>query len=339
MTTKLNQNVQPRMGVLRDENNPDKWKADAVIHQGMKDLPEIREIFKKHNFKCYFCNFYDPLFIEPHHLNGNHDDLTHKNVVPACTLCHSSHHLFALSQNQSAVFGIFKDDMTQTNLNTLQRIFLVLNYHPDEQIRIKYSRNGLLGRRCFDTPIALHERRAFTDFTDYEFQEMMFKDVSRYKQESARFNERKNHEALNKNSPEIDLNNFFKGNEIDSLDYKVRKENDTDEALQERIVSFQDQFADYKKWYRERIKNNKNFSVFQLAMALKECDLEAYKNFSFGNHKILLCYKDNIFSKDQIEYYLTRDDFNLSSIMGSFNAKAMIPAVNEQIKKLNVDLE
>lgn len=42
---------------------------------------------------CYFCGFPDDIFLELHHLNGNHKDYSDENLVFACSLCHRLHHL------------------------------------------------------------------------------------------------------------------------------------------------------------------------------------------------------------------------------------------------------
>ena len=337
MTQQLHQVRQPRMGVLRHPKNPDLWKRDGVIHRGMKELPEIQAILKAHDHRCYFCGFHDPLFIEPHHLNGDHTDHSEKNVVPACTLCHAPHHLFAISQNQSAIFGLFKDNITQTNLNHLQRLLLVLNHHQSDKIRAVYSRKGRLGSLCFDDPISLHERRRFTDFTDYDFQTMMLEDVKKYKEAMQRISEKSAKAPIGSEEEPLDLEVYFKG-EFDDLEAMKRQPGEDDEVANERQVKFQEQLAEYKKWYRERMKNNKNFSVFQLAMALKECEEEAYKQFHFGHHNILLCFTENIFTPEQIEYYSSRSDFDISEVMQTFDAAKMIPDVDDQLRKMKVDL-
>lgn len=336
MTQQLHEVKQPRMGVLRHPKNPDLWKRDSVIHRGMKELPEIIAILKANEYRCYFCGFLDPLFIEPHHLNGDHTDHSATNVVPACTLCHATHHLFAISQDQSAVFGLFKDNITQTNLNHLQRLQLVLNYHQSDKIRAVYGRNGRIGSMGFDNPLALHERRRFTEFTDYDFQTMMLEDVKKYKVAMQRISEKSAKAKIGAPEEDLDLEVYFKG-EFDDLASMKRQSGEDDEVVNERMVKFQEQLTAYKKWYRERMKNNKNFSVFQLAMSLNECTDDAYKNFSFGNHNILLCFNANIFSKEQIEYYSSRPDFDILNVMQSFDAAKMIADVDDQLKKMKID--
>lgn len=337
MTQQLHQVRQPRMGVLRHPKIPDLWKRDGVIHRGMKELPGIQAILKNHEYRCYFCGFLDPLFIEPHHLNGDHADHSVGNVVPACTLCHASHHLFAISQNQSAIFGLFKDNITQTNLNHLQRLQLVLNYHESDKVRAVYSRKGRVGSMGFDKPVSLHERRRFTEFTDYDFQVMMLEDVKKYKEAMQRISEKSAKAKIGAQEEVLDLEVYFKG-EFDDLDAMKRQPGEDDEVVTERQVKFKEQLTAYKKWYRERMKNNKNFSVFQLAMALAECTEEAYKQFSFGHHNILLCFNENILSQEQIEYYSTRPDFDILDVMQSFDAAKMIPDVDDQLRKMKVDL-
>jgi hypothetical protein len=337
MQEKLHEVKQPRMGVLRQSGKPDLWKRDGVIHNGLRELPEIQAILKSHDYRCHFCGFIDPKFIEPHHLNGNHYDHSAKNVVPACTLCHASHHLFAVSQNQSAAFGLFRDNISQTNLNHIQRLLICFSKHPDEKIRAQYGLNGQLYSRCFDMPLSLHERRLFTDFTDFDFQEMMFEDVKKYKEYVQILNEKVSTSALGSNSESIDHEVYFQG-DIDSPDVVKRKEDEDDEVVNARIVKFQEQFKNYKTWYRKRIDNNKNFTVFQLSMALAMCNEEAYKNFHLNSHNLLLCFNANIFTQEQIDYYLSRPDFDIIGKMASFDAAQMIPVVDEQLKSMKVDL-
>lgn len=337
MQQKLHEVRQPRMGVLRQPNKPDLWKRDGVIHNGLRELPEIQAIFKTHGYRCHFCGFVDPKFIEPHHLNGDHYDHSEKNIVPACTLCHASHHLFSVSQNQSAVFGLFRDNITQTNLNHLQRLILCMSKHPDEKIRTTYGLGGKLYCLYFDGPIALHERRRFTDFSDFDFQNMMLDDVKKYKECVQSINEKAATASIGTNGGSIDHEIYFQG-DIDSLDAIKRGEDEDDEVVNARIVKFQEQLKRYKTWYRNRIDNNKNFSVFQLSMALAQCDEEAYKKFNLENYNLLLCFNPHIFTEEQVKYYLTRPDFDIIEKMSSFDAKQMIPIVDDQLKSLKVDL-
>lgn len=336
MQQKLHKVVQPRMGVLRQPNQPDLWKRDGVVHIGLRDLPQIQAIFKIHEYRCHFCGFIDPKFIEPHHLNGDHSDHSTDNVVPACTLCHASYHLFAVSQNQSATFGLFRENITQTNLNHLQRLIICLTKHSDESIRSTYGLGGQLHSLCFDKPLSLHERRRFTDFSDFDFQTMMLEDVKKYKEHVQFINEKKAASSLGSNTDSIDHDIYFQG-DIDSLESIKRQEGEEDDAFNARIVKFQDQLKDYKDWYRKRIDSNKNFTVFQLSMALARCNEDAYKNFNMDSYNLLLCFNRSIFTDEQVEYYLSRPDFDIVGKMSSFDAAQMIPIVNEQLKLLKVD--
>lgn len=337
MQQKLHEVHQPRMGVLRHLNQPDLWKRDGVIHNGLRELPEIQAILKQHEYRCHFCGFVDPKYIEPHHLNGDHYDHSAKNVVPACTLCHASHHLFAVSQNQSAVFGLFRDNITQTNLNHLQRLIICMTKHPDEKIRTFYGLDGKIYGLFFDNPIALHERRRFTDFSDFDFQNMMLEDVKKYKEYVQSINEKAASVSIGTNVDTIDHEIYFQG-DIDSFDTIKRKEDEDDEVVNARIVKFQEQLKRYKTWYRKRIDNNKNFSVFQLSMALAQCSEEAYQKFNLENYNLLLCFNPHIFTEEQVQYYLSRPDFDIVGKMSSFDAKQMIPIVDDQLKSLKVDL-
>jgi hypothetical protein len=55
------------------------------------------------------------------------------------------------------------------------------------------------------------------------------------------------------------------------------------------------------------IKENKNFSLYQLAKALEKVSDEAYESFNLPNHYIV--FSPNIFTDEQYEYYQTLDVF------------------------------
>ncbi len=97
--------------------------------------------FKKHDHRCYFCDFRDLRFLEVHHLDGNHNNNNESNLVPACTLCHRAHHLAWVLTDRSGLLGICHE-LDQIRINHLQRFVLVLANHPDPKLKAFLSRVG-----------------------------------------------------------------------------------------------------------------------------------------------------------------------------------------------------
>ena len=91
---------------------------------------------------------------------------------------------------------------------------------------------------------------------------MMLEDVKKYKEAMQRISEKSAKAPIGSNEEPLDLEVYFKG-EFDDLKALKRQPGEDEEVANERQVKFQEQLSEYKKWYRERMKNNKNFSVFQ----------------------------------------------------------------------------
>lgn len=63
-----------------------------------------------------------------------------------------------------------------------------------------------------------------------------------------------------------------------------------------------------EKHINEAFQQDETFSVFELAIALKEVSYDAY--LSFNQESLFLLFNNNVFSSEQIEYYLSLDEFN-----------------------------
>ena len=298
--------VQNRsFGVLRSlsfDGKSQHNRQDKSIHDGFKDDPKLKEIMSKKEAKCYFCKFPDKYFLEPHHLDGNHLNNTEDNVVAACTLCHAQNHIFGLSIDKKAEICVLSSDISQTVLNQLQRTLLVLSYKSD-LIDPELSRFARRYRKIlFSEPLKRHQRPNPAKISDVEYARLMFQDIEAY-------------EAI-KTRNDFDSSLYF-------TDFKFKNMEEYEVAKKEDIltsnVAYLDQLKSYKKWYLDAIKENKNFSLYQLAKALQSVSTEAYENFNLPNHFIV--FNQNIFTPEQYEYYQSLDVFKNLALdqIGKFN--------------------
>lgn len=285
-------NFNRRFGVLREfqENGQtiQSLRLDGSIHIPFKQNKIIQDIMLTKGSCCYFCGFFDKFFLEPHHLDGNHTNHSEENIVPACTLCHSQNHIFSLALEKKAEICVLSDDFTQEQFNHMQRVLLVLSHDLMKDINqdiYHFSKKTLEGLMM--EPLKAHMRPNAATITEKEYIELMFKDIEVY--ENAKINQAKVDEKL------YFTNGFFKTQAA----FKEAVDGDSSSA----IAKYTAQIKKYKEWYINRIRENKNFSLYQLAKSLDQLTDQEYEKVSLPNHYIL--FNHNIFTQEQYEYYLT----------------------------------
>lgn len=263
--------------------NKEQQSEYLVAKQAFNDQSEIKKnIFGAQNFNCYFCGFHDEKFLEKHHVNGDHSDNTVSNIVGACTLCHRQHHLLWLSLHHHASLGLFQENsINQTELNHLQRISIVLNNHPDIEVRGRFGLDGKLGLAIKDAV------SSFTRPTPY-------------------------HLISNDDKEAFFLSRYPKYKDFDYMNPSEVDANLPDDARDKQIKTLQDKYDENKAMavneQRKEIKESTNFSVFELALALRNLSWKDYENFE-PKH-LRLCFDKHIFSNEQIAYYLSLPDFD-----------------------------
>lgn len=267
---------------LKKLNKEDRATYSAAL-TSFQSLQKTREdAFIKQNYNCYFCGFHDEKFLEIHHLSGDHADNSDKNLVAACTLCHRQHHLLWLALHNHASLGLFQENsVSQAELNHLQRISIILEHHPDEEIRGRFGQNGKLGLAIKDS-VSTYSRPTPYHLISNDDKEAFF--LSRY--------------------PKYENFDYLNPAELD--------QNLSEEAREKQLKDIQDKYDEHKQMavneQRKEIKESTNFSVFELALALRNLSWKDYE--SFNPKHLRLCFNEHIFSKDQIEYYLTLPHFD-----------------------------
>lgn len=306
----------------------EKYNRDLAIAQEKNSLFDLYEKVKRtHNHTCHFCNFVDKRYIEIHHLDGDHTNDTEGNLVAACTLCHRQHHLLWLSIYDHAELGGGQmDDLCQAELNHLQRIAIVMNSDPENDALLGFD--GVLGTslllpmlRDFSRPLhsfmmptdKKNEHRASYVSSNpliYEvtgqsapldsielalrkldattLTEQDKKAIKLYDELIKISDEKKN--PTNANASDEDIRNQHRNKVSDEINKYNRK---------------------YEAFFDETFdKDIETFTLFELAMALKEVRYEHYE--SFRPKSLYLMFKPTIFSDEQIAYYRTLDYFDVS---------------------------
>lgn len=289
-------------------------------------LNEIHKLIKKkYNYTCHFCKFQDKKFIEIHHLDSNHFNNNPENLVPACTLCHRQHHLLWLSVCDDAEIGVANIDyLTQTELNHLQRIAIVMKDNPEyEGLLGKDGKLGsLLSQFTYNFSRPLH---AFM-VPETEKRKNRELHISTHKLEYPQTGNQANYNLIelaldNLDNPKPSKAEKDALDEYDALiaisDARKSDPNASDEDIRNKnSKSVREAMAKYDKNYQEDFEKKFNedketFSIFELAMALKSIDYKDYQQF---NPKYMfLIFKDTIFTKEQIEYYKKLDYFNVDN--------------------------
>lgn len=137
------------------------WQEERKVHSTEEYLITRKVIINsfpnKDLITCYFCGFPDGVFLELHHLDGDHSNYSPSNLVLACSCCHKLHHLgwvatenlgrlSYIPQNRPVVQQAKADNKNQLPLLELINLFqfykLVQNlYKPKD---VKKARNQSL---------------------------------------------------------------------------------------------------------------------------------------------------------------------------------------------------
>lgn len=318
-------------------NYEDLWKHDQHIHDlqfksldsefddenedgfsPRRDLLQKYHAIKKNKkFTCCFCGFIDAKYIEIHHIDGNHFNNAEANLDTACILCHRQHHLLWLSLCDHAELGAAAVDyLPQTELNHLQRISFVLADHPTRAKDL--GKDGKLGamlaviNNSFSRPlhafmISEQEKQTFRDeyiaSTDLESPFTDFK--TNYRSIQGAYAALEVRKPTQKQIALLEILDSF----IPPPDQNVKPE--------EHRAKFFNQIKEVIDNYEKKLtlsfeqkfnRNKEVFSIFELAVALKDIDYDIYK--SFAPPYLKLIFKPTIFSKEQLEYYKKLGYFN-----------------------------
>lgn len=105
--------------------------------------PALTQIVQQFDYRCMFCGFRDEKFIELHFVDLDEKNHSKSNIRPACSLCRKQHHLFDVGIKRSAELALIPN-IKQTDLNHIQRYYLVLAHHPEEKIRNQFGHQSFL---------------------------------------------------------------------------------------------------------------------------------------------------------------------------------------------------
>lgn len=312
---------EKKLSIYNDEYAEYTNKIEKINKQN--DLISLyKQIKEKQKHTCHFCNFIDPLFIEIHHVNGDHFDNSEKNLVTACTLCHRQHHLLWLSVHDHAQLGAVNADyINQAELNHLQRICLVFN-NEESGLEPILGRSGKLGHML--EQLSSGFSRPLHAFMMPEAEKLKIKNeyLSKVKLRYPPTGKEENFEVISRALDALDatLPSQVQLQEIGKLDtmigvaeLKKNEPNSTEEqlrfqslsAVREAMVKYE---RDYETTFELNFMNKTDtFSLFELAMSLKSISVEDYKAFNPPN--LYLIFKDGIFSEEQIAAYRKMDYF------------------------------
>lgn len=297
---------QKRIGILRPmpNNNRQNARLEVSVHSTLAVNTAIQVIMQKCEAKCYFCGFVDERYLEACHLNGNHNDHSEDNIVPACTMCHSQNHVFSLALEQKAEICVLSPHFTQAQFNQLQRILLVLSYNTNSEAS-HFAR--IYRQKILSEPLKKHQRPNPIKISSVEYRRMMFVAVEIYNN-------------VRGNQSNIDPNIYFT-----EIDYNSEEEFEEarKEDTQSANIRLNDQINKYKEWFLKAVKENRNFSLYQLAKILEKLSDESYNAFTLPNHYLL--FKPSIFTNEQYEYYLSQPLFKqaMESLTASFQNKGV----------------
>lgn len=326
-------------GVIEGQNikYEDLWKHDQYVHdiqfksihdefndednEGQSPtrnlLLKYEALKEKQGHKCYFCGFVDKKYIEIHHKDGNHFNNSEENLETACILCHRQHHLLWLSLCDHAELGAADVDyLPQTELNHLQRISFVMSEHPTRAKDL--GRNGKLGTMLsmisnkFSRPLHafMVSEKVQNDFRDKYIAEndvpSPFTDNSlNYKTlvgAYATLDQRKLDQKAISLLEKLDAFLPRPEQNVKPEEHRAGLRN----QIKECITAFEKQITlAFEKEFNE---NQNVFTIFELAIALKDVDYKVYEGFAPPYLKLI--YKPSIFTKEQMEYYKRLGYFN-----------------------------
>uniref|UniRef100_UPI003D7FAE57 HNH endonuclease signature motif containing protein n=1 Tax=Pedobacter sp. TaxID=1411316 RepID=UPI003D7FAE57 len=283
------------------------------------------QVKKEADWHCYFCHFRDLKFSEIHHLDGNHFNNAKSNLVCACTLCHRQHHLLWLSIYDHAELGVANiDHLTQTELNHIQRIAIVMKDDPAYAGLLGI--NGKLGAMLTELTFSFSRPLHAFMIPDTEKEKSW-----KHHLHTVKLNNPLNGNAANYSLIELALSNINNLKptkpQKDALDQydafiglseiKRADSNANDDDIRNKFIApVREAMAQYKKQYEADFEQSFNddrtsFSIFELAMALNKINYSDYKEFD--PKYMYLVYKHEIFTEEQIAYYKTLDYFKVEN--------------------------
>lgn len=316
-------------------NEMQKYQREVEEAQELNTIIELYNQVKiNHKYKCHFCGFVDPKFIEIHNLDGDHFNNSMSNLVTACTLCHRQHHLLWLSQYNHAELGVANVDfLPQTEFNHIQRISIVMADNPDYKMLLgpegklgsiirKFSNNFSKPLHAFMIPdsekqkdwqlylnknrISYQKPEISEDFIKIEAALDVLNNTSTLDDKAKKnaieaFDNLINMDELKK----IAIQKNQQGG--DSIEDTIRTEHKS--AVAERVNKYKE---DYQAEFERKFNEDKDtFNLFELAMALKSIE---YKNYeTFDPKYMFLVFNPSIFTNEQIEYYKSLDYFKIEN--------------------------
>lgn len=120
-------------------------KDDPERDHSDKEFKALRKsILTDNHYTCDFCGFQSKKFQEVHHVDDNHQNNDRSNLVVACPLCHSCHHIGFSGHTERGVLIFLDPDLgiKQTNLNQLIRQLWIL-----EEVGNKTQKLGAISYR------------------------------------------------------------------------------------------------------------------------------------------------------------------------------------------------
>ena len=87
-----------------------------------------KKALERDNHTCRFCGFKNNKWQEVHHLNDDHHDNRHENLITACPFCHMCQHIGLAGAHREAIL-IYRPEITQVQLHHLVRTALVADAH------------------------------------------------------------------------------------------------------------------------------------------------------------------------------------------------------------------
>lgn len=84
------------IGVIPESITSRHEMSDEALKKHTEAYNELRpRVLLRDQYTCQFCGWHPPsrMFMETHHLNGDHRVNTPENLITACHYCHMVHHL------------------------------------------------------------------------------------------------------------------------------------------------------------------------------------------------------------------------------------------------------
>lgn len=306
----------------------EKGAYDAAIDRA-KAINQAHDNFnnvkKGADYTCYFCTFRDDRYSEIHHLDGNHFNNDMQNLVCACTLCHRQHHLLWVAMRDDAQLAAANiDHLTQTELNHIQRIAIVMK--DDPRYADVLGMDGKLGSvlnlitASFARPLhpfLVPESERNDSWLRYcnenKVNNIINGNTAYYRHLDVALKNLDNLKPSKTEKEALDQYEVF----IGAADLMKTDPNATADDVRYRCVNdVQNSIAQFKKSYEiefeEKFESNtNNFTVFELAVALKNISYSDFKEFN--PRYMYLVYRDTVFSEEQLAYYKTLDYFNVDN--------------------------